>query len=169
MKKIKILLSSLFLLLILFVGTGVTKNLFNLSEPIYLLLVAGVKDGGSTEIILRGLEDKKFYILIDHRIDTKTAGRMYIGSDSYPNDSENLVSTNSDEEKQVLDTLQQIVDNNINPEIQSKLLKFFAENELKNLSFDDPNMVFIKNLPFEDMKAALLLQAIQTYKNTFHH
>ena len=94
---------------------------------------------------------------------------MYIGSDSYPNDSENLVSTNSDEEKQVLDTLQQIVDNNINPEIQSKLLKFFAENELKNLSFDDPNMVFIKNLPFEDMKAALLLQAIQTYKNTFHH
>ena len=60
MKKIKILLSSLFLLLILFVGTGVTKNLFNLSEPIYLLLVAGVKDGGSTEIILRGLEDKKF-------------------------------------------------------------------------------------------------------------
>ena len=92
---------------------------------------------------------------------------MYIGSDSYPNDIENLVSINSDEEKQVLDTLQQIVDNN--PEIQRKLLKFFAENELKNFSFDDPNMVFIKNLPFEDMKAALLLQAIQAYKNTFHH
>ncbi len=94
---------------------------------------------------------------------------MYIGPDSYPQDSENLVSINSDEEKQILDMLQRIIDNNINPEMQSKLLNFYAENKLGGLFIDDPRMSFIENLPIEDMKAALLLNTIQTYKNAFHH
>ena len=172
-------LSSIFIVLLnLFVGTGATKNAsklfmknaFGLTDPIYLWGTFGVKDGGSTQVILRGFEGKEFYILIDHSINTETDGRIYVGHDkSYPHDGEKLVPLNSVKEAQVLDMLQKVIDNNINQEMQAKILSWLAKNDLENLSFDDPRMDFLKKLPFEDLKTVYLLEIIQTYKNTFHH
>ena len=118
--------------------------------------------------MLRGFEEKKMYILIDHRINTETDGRMYVGPDKYPHDNEALIPINSDEEKQTLDMLQKIVDNNITPKMQTRLLSIFAEKNSEGFSIDGPNMLLFKNLPIEDMKAVLLLHVIHTYKNTFH-
>ncbi len=174
LKKCAIFLISLFATII-FAITGLTQNMETLNEslmhkiirgekdevtgltyPIHFKWVLGIKDGGTILITLRGSEGKEFSICFDHRLETKTDGRIYIGT-NHPNAGGELIEINSAYEKRLISLLREIIDSNLNLKQQKDL------NKIK--TWDD----FDINMPLEDYKAAIVLIEIQHYKRVFHN
>ena len=134
---------------------GEKDGVTGLTYPIHFKWVSGIKDGGTILVTLRGSENKEFSICFDHRLETKTDGRIYIGT-QHPNDGGELIELNSSSEKRVINLLTEIICTNLDSEQQINFI-----NSKKWDGFDI-------NLPMEDAKAAVVLGEIQNYERAFH-
>jgi hypothetical protein len=135
------------------IARGEKDDVSGLTYPIHFKFVLGTKDGGTIFILLRGLEGKEYGISFDHRINTKTDGRIYTGT-NFNDDHKKLIDINSATEKRVLNLLQEIVSTNLSSEQQMKLK-------------DKETWEGIEDLPMEDAKATIVLREIHQYKKTY--
>jgi hypothetical protein len=135
------------------IARGEKDDVSGLTYPIHFKFVLGTKDGGTIFILLRGLEGKEYGISFDHRINSKTDGRIYT-STNLNDDHRKLIDINSATEKRVLNLLQEIISTNLSSEQQIQLK-------------DKETWEGIDDLPMEDGKATIVLREIQQYKKTY--
>lgn len=128
-------------------------DLTRLTYPIHCKCIDFALDGGTAHVLLQGWNGREFSVYFDHRLVKKTEGRMYINRD--PDDGGELIGLHSDAEQKLRNLLKEIICANLNQQQIHELIR----------GGDDKK---IGMLPFEDDRAALLLQEMQQYEQAFH-
>ena len=128
------------------------NDVTRLTYPIHCKWIVMILDGGTVHVLLQGGNCKEFSVYFDHRLDKKTEGRMYMNR--HPDEGD-LIELHSDTEKNILNPLKEIICANIN---QQQINALISGGNGKKIDM----------LPFEDDRAALLLQEVQQYQQAFH-